>query len=245
MSGSATPKLRPAKRQRRPQDDLPPELRGYVPEPKITLGGCRPLVPYHGVQPYPDGPFHALPLPPERVADRDWPADACPCCKGLIGRRDAGPVNATIDEDTGCLWCHGASPENERRAAEMRSLAETRRTLATVRRAAVASGAAAAQGRLLTESERRAIWNGRRGGIRCPLDLDGLESALRVMHRKAPKFLDRVRAGREFLEAIGQLPDWDLVRHNGRWTRRSAVPVNDLADLLAAEGRPSLRSEAT
>lgn len=232
--------------ERSPNAPLPPELAHYVGEPRITLGGCRNLVPYHGSRPYPDGPFHADPLGPADVGDHPWPVESCPACKGLIGRRDAGPVNAALDETTGCLWDHAMSPRNEARLGRQRALTDARKLQDMTNIAAANSGAHAARTAAvtLTEAERRAIWNGRRGGIRCPLDLDDLERSLRAMHRDAPKFLDRVRVGRAFLEQIDQLPNWSLVRFRGRWVERSSLSADDLAEIRAADGKPTLRAEA-
>lgn len=182
----------------------PAELAHFIPEPIIILLGCRPLVPF---QPgwhdrvSSDQYFRA----PEfaRPGGLLWPAHRCPACKGKIGRRAPAGADpsffAELDRRTYCELCGSMDPKNEANAMAQRIEDRSRLRYAEVARQvdrALSNGAEKATRRpRLSESDRRRIWNGYKGGI--------LASNLEVTNR--------AKIGREFLIRIQQEPNWNLI----------------------------------
>jgi hypothetical protein len=209
-----------------PRGRRPAELSSFIPEPDLILFGCRPLVPFiagwHD-RPSPDQHFHAPAdvLSKQPPADRPWPRDRrCPTCRGMIGQPrinpNAEPSVPDLDRSTCCGWCHAMSPTNERRAIEQRMGAkladQTIEAARTVGRAEASARRSIREGgTILTEIQRRQLWNGYKGGV----------------IKEHEKVNNRAKAGREFLQSINQLPDFDLILDKrgkavGRWSEIEA-----------------------
>lgn len=182
----------------------PAELAHFVPEPIIILFGCRPLVPFHpGWHDRVSNDEHYRAPKSVRPGDRLWPAPRCPACKGRIGRRCPAGADLSffteLDHRSYCELCGAMDPKNEANAMAQRieEHSRERHTEATrqVGRTLKTASEKPERRPRLSESDRRRIWNGYKGGI--------LSSNLEVTNR--------AKVGREFLIRIKQEPDWSLI----------------------------------
>jgi hypothetical protein len=213
---------------------LPPELAFYVPFPSVLIGGCRPLVPFHGFGPDigDDGPPYRAPRAPERIGEHPdayglWPTGLCPACRGGID----GDPDAARRRLTHCLVCGGMDATNEGHARVQYDIAcaqsRAEADLAGERADLDALGAELkASGRTLTERERRRIWNGYKGGL---LEARGLPAEGEALSERERRSVDRAILGREWLTRIGQVPDFDVALDSrgkavGRWSEGYRPP---------------------
>jgi hypothetical protein len=187
-----------------------PELAFYVPEPRILLMGCGSFVPDHGFGRDADGnlpPFHApRDLAPSEIGGRSWTPEHCPTCGGQL-RHDTRPI-ATV---THCARCDSSGAHAEK------AIAQQRAALHAADSAVAAAGqcreklARKAKQAVLTEVERRRIWNGYTSQV----------------HAEEPEPTNRAAVGRAFLREIGQLPDF---------SRRLDEKGNFMTDRYAKKG---------
>lgn len=136
---------------------------------------------------------------------RPWDArlrtpGGCPVCRGGIR---AG------DDSIHCARCDSSSP---RREAQIRTARIGLRARAQVEIAEREAREHLHRKSILTESERRRLWNGYRGGL--------LRSRLEVTNR--------AKVGREWLKSIGQEPDFSLILDKrGRVVGRVVPPADE------------------
>jgi hypothetical protein len=227
VSDAPTP---PAKAAR---DRRLPGHRAYVPPPTVILLGCAQLTPDHrfGAAKEPP-PFHA-PGPPEAIGEADevtvhgvrifrrrdrggtWSPDRCPTCRGSV-TASSGPVA----DATYCVRCDSMSAANETRLRLQRFADETGRAERKRSKHIPCRRAASPSGPILSERDRRRLYNGYRGAIDRPGELPASGPARR-----------RCEAARAWLAQIGQLPDWSLVldRHGRVVATLSTAPAPEVA----------------
>lgn len=132
-----------------------------------------PTIVLLGCQPWPPRPDPRRP-------------DACPVCGGTIQPAHQG---------THCGWCDQSTEAINRRCrAALTGLRARERHEEQARQAEEQLRNRKGQTRL-TESERRRLWNGYKGGILSP----------------SLTITNRAQIGRAFLTRIGQEPDWNLI----------------------------------
>jgi hypothetical protein len=117
--------------------------------------------------------------PPARTSDR------CPVCGGGV-RPD--------EHTTYCAVCDSMSPRNEARVRAQLLGVRSRDAQDEAAKHARESMAKRAKGGL-TEGERRALWNGYRGGIKA----------------ENPEPTNRAKLARDWLTERGMAPDWSIV----------------------------------
>lgn len=103
------------------------------------------------------------------------------------------------DDDTSCGWCDRGSPDREAWIARERRAEEIGLAAETAAEAAEREAVEALDRECkveLTEAERRYIWHGCRSA-----PMGDARGAL----------VNRAKTGRDWLAAIGQLPDWSLI----------------------------------
>ena len=144
------------------------EMSDYLATPRIVLMGCRPLSPT---------------IPPDRP---------CPVCGGKV---------VDVPSPTYCGQCDALSPAGERRVIGARVGSAVRDRIRQARTDADAivdrmTAEAKRSPAVLSEVERRRIWNGYRGGF----------------HAELAEVLDGALAaeGRKFLRSIDQAPDFSI-----------------------------------
>lgn len=118
-----------------------------------------------------------------------WPPRAegpgCPACGGGVHQGD---------DSTFCAVCDSMSP---RREAQVRAARLGLKNQDRLERGEAKVDAELRRVPVLSESERRRLWNGYHGGILAALSDD--------------EITNRAKAGRDFLRDSGQEPDWSLV----------------------------------
>lgn len=133
---------------------------------------------------------------------RAWPPpqdrEGCPVCgDGIKPGHDSAA----------CAWCDSMSPKREAqiRAARIGMATRNLTELAEQKARVVLRKKS-----LLSECERRRIWNGSRGGILAPVEDEALTN--------------RAKIGRDWLREINQMPDFSIIlNHCGRRVGRYEV----------------------
>lgn len=114
----------------------------------------------------------------------------CPACGGRLRDRHGGGERLTFY----CLRCDSIDPEWERKRSEL-LLKERRRERVKFAQEQAARELPAAKKVVLSERQRRLLWNGNRSSIERSIEGD-LPSIVQVT--------------RKWLREIGQEPDWSL-----------------------------------